>query len=113
LDMFKRVFSSYRSDEWWSSEVLDWCGSPLPAIDLKSPASINSPREFIGLILLLLSSLVFSLGFSCATPLAAFGAIAAVAFSRRDALILCGAVWFLNQVVGYSVLRYPWRVNSV
>ena len=56
---------------------------------------------------------MFSLGFSCATPLAAFGALAAVAFSRRDALILCGAVWFVNQVVGYTILRYPWSVNSV
>ena len=85
----------------------------LPRSDLKSPASISSPGEFIWLILLLLSSLVFTLGFSCATPLAAFGAIAAVAFSRRDALILCGAVWFVNQVVGYTILRYPWSVNSV
>ena len=84
-----------------------------PGSDLKSPAPISSPREFIWLILLLLSSLVFTLGFSCATPLAAFGAIAAVAFSRRDALILCGAVWFVNQVVGYTILRYPWSVNSV
>jgi hypothetical protein len=85
----------------------------LPGSDLKSPASINSPGEFIWLILLLLSSLVFTLGFYCATPLAAFGAIAAVAFSRRDALILCGAVWFVNQVVGYTILRYPWSINSV
>jgi hypothetical protein len=85
----------------------------LPGSDLKSPASINFPGEFIWLILLLLSSLVFTLGFYCATPLAAFGAIAAVAFSRRDALILCGAVWFVNQVVGYTILRYPWSINSV
>jgi hypothetical protein len=85
----------------------------LPGSDLKGPPSINSAREFIWLILLLLSSLVFTLGFSCATPLAAFGAIAAVAFSRRDALVLCGAVWFVNQIVGYAILRYPWSVTSV
>jgi hypothetical protein len=85
----------------------------LPETGLEGPPSINSPREFIWLILLLLSSLVFTLGFSCATPLAAFAAIAAVAFSRRDALILCGGVWFVNQVVGYTILRYPWNVNSV
>jgi hypothetical protein len=85
----------------------------LPGSELKTPGSIDSPREFIWLILLLLSSLVFTFGFSCATPLAAFGAIAAVAFSRRDALILSGAVWFVNQVVGYTILRYPWSVNSV
>jgi hypothetical protein len=85
----------------------------LPESDLKSPAPLNSPFKFIWLILLLLSSLVFTLGFSCATPLAAFEALAAVAFSRRDALILCGAVWFVNQIVGYTVLKYPWNVNSV
>jgi hypothetical protein len=85
----------------------------LPGNSLKDIQWFNSPREFIWLILLLLSSLVFSLGFACATPLAAFGAIAAVAFSRRDALILCGAVWLVNQVVGYTILKYPWSVSSV
>jgi hypothetical protein len=85
----------------------------LPGNDLKDTRSINSPREFIWLILLLLSSLVFTLGFACAAPLAAFGAIAAVAFSRRDALILCGAVWLVNQFVGYTILSYPWSVTSV
>jgi hypothetical protein len=85
----------------------------MPRNDLKHIRSINSPREFIWLILLLLSSLVFTLGFACAAPLAAFGAIAAVAFSRRDALILCGVVWLVNQVVGYTILRYPWSVTSV
>jgi hypothetical protein len=85
----------------------------LPGNDLKDTRSINSPREFIWLILLLLSSLVFTLGFACAAPLAAFGTIAAVAFSRRDALILCGAVWLVNQIVGYTILGYPWSVTSV
>jgi hypothetical protein len=85
----------------------------LPGGNLKGPPSINSPREIIWLILLLLSSLVFSLGFACATPLAAFGALAAVVFSRRDALILCGAVWLVNQVVGYTILNYPCNVDSV
>lgn len=85
----------------------------LPRNGLNEVHPVNSPRGFIWLILLLLSSLVFTLGFACATPLAAFGAIAAVAFSRRDALILCGAVWLANQVVGYTILRYPWTVNSV
>ena len=75
--------------------------------------SFSSPREFIWLILLPLSSLVFSLGFACATPLAAFGALAAVALSKRDGLILCGAVWLVNQVVGYTLLGYSWNINSV
>jgi len=85
----------------------------LPGNDLNESRSSNSLREFIWLILLLLSSLVFSLGFACAAPLAAFGAIAAVALSKRDGFILCGAVWLVNQVVGYTILRYPWSVTSV
>ena len=81
--------------------------------DVNDIRSFSSPREFIWLILLPLSSLVFSLGFACATPLAAFGALAAVALSRRDGLILCGAVWLVNQVVGYTLLQYSWNINSV
>jgi hypothetical protein len=81
--------------------------------DVNDIRSFSSPREFIWLILLPLSSLVFSLGFACATPLAAFGALAAVALSKRDGLILCGAVWLVNQVVGYAFLGYSWNINSV
>ena len=81
--------------------------------DVNGTRSFSSPREFIWLILLPLSSLVFSLGFACATPLAAFAALAAVALSKRDGLILCGAVWLVNQVVGYTLLGYSWNINSV
>ena len=81
--------------------------------DVSDTRSFSSPREFIWLILLPLSSLVFSLGFACVTPLAAFGALAAVALSKRDGLILCGAVWLVNQVVGYTLLHYPCNINSV
>jgi hypothetical protein len=81
--------------------------------DVTDIRSFSSPREFIWLILLPFSSLVFSLGFACATPLAAFGALAAVALSKRDGLILCGAVWLVNQVVGYTLLQYSWNINSV
>ena len=85
----------------------------LRANDVDDIRSFSSPREFTWLILLPLSSLVFSLGFACATPLAAFGALAAVALSKRDGLILCGAVWLVNQVVGYALLGYSWNINSV
>jgi len=81
--------------------------------DVNDIRSFSSPREFIWLILLPLSSLLFSLGFACATPLAAFGALAAVALSKRDGLILCGAVWLVNQVVGYTLLQYSWNTNSI
>jgi hypothetical protein len=57
--------------------------------------------------LLVLASVVFSLGFACAVPLAAFAALAALTLSRRDALLLVGAVWLANQIAGFTVLHYP------
>jgi hypothetical protein len=32
--------------------------------------------------------------------------------NRRDAVLLTVAVWFANQFVGYTILRYPWTINS-
>ncbi|HUB64537.1 MAG TPA: hypothetical protein VL996_08850 [Methylocella sp.] len=57
--------------------------------------------------LLVVASLVFSLGFACAVPLAAFAAIAALTLSRRDAYALIGAVWFANQLAGFTIHHYP------
>jgi hypothetical protein len=69
--------------------------------------SINPWRYLLWMAVLTFSSMVFSLGLACATPLAAFGAAAAVTFGRRDALLLSGAVWFVNQCVGYAILWDP------
>jgi hypothetical protein len=52
-------------------------------------------------------SVVFSLGFSCAVPLAAFAAIGVLTLRRHDALILIGAVWLANQFTGFALLHYP------
>lgn len=57
--------------------------------------------------LLALASVALSLGFACAVPLAAFAAIAALAFARREARIAILAVWFVNQLVGFAILHYP------
>jgi hypothetical protein len=64
------------------------------------------------LVLLVAASAVFSFVFACATPFAAFGAAAALTLSRRDAVRLTVAVWLANQVLGYTVLKYPWTANS-
>ena len=56
--------------------------------------------------------MAFSLGFACAAPLAAFGALAAMTLSQRDALLLTGAVWLANQLVGFAILDYPWTVST-
>jgi hypothetical protein len=59
------------------------------------------------------ASVAFSLGFACATPLAAFGAISALTLDRRNAVLFTGAVWAANQAVGYSILDYPVTANSL
>ena len=52
-------------------------------------------------------------GFACAVPFAAFGALAALTLTRRDALLLVGAVWLANQLVGFAVLGYPWTISTM
>jgi hypothetical protein len=68
-------------------------------------------RRPIWIALLVAASVAFSLGFACATPLAAFAAIAALSMPRKDALLLIGLVWLANQAVGFSVLHYPLTPN--
>jgi hypothetical protein len=69
-----------------------------------SPAPVR--RAPLWIALLVLASIVFSLGFACAVPLAAFAAIAALTLSRRDALLFVGAVWLANQIAGFTILHY-------
>jgi hypothetical protein len=63
--------------------------------------------------LLVATSVAFTLGFACATPLAAFAALAALTMTRRDALLLIGLVWLANQCVGFAVLHYPWTADCL
>lgn len=79
----------------------------------KSRLAGNLRRQFLFPAILIFSSFVFSVSLACATPLAALGAAAAVTLGRRDALLVGGAVWLVNQFVGYTILRYPWTINSV
>jgi hypothetical protein len=56
---------------------------------------------------LILLSVAFSLGFSCAVPLAPFATIGALTLRRHDAFVLIGAVWLANQMTGFALLHYP------
>ena len=71
-----------------------------------NPLAAESHRP-LWIALLVAASVAFTLGFACATPFAAFAAIAALTMSRRDALLLVCLVWFANQAVGFGVLHYP------
>jgi len=64
-------------------------------------------RHRLWLALLVAASLGCTLGFACALPFAAFGAIAALTLPRRDALLLTVALWLVNQVIGFAILHYP------
>jgi hypothetical protein len=71
-------------------------------------AFATSNRRLVWAGLLIAASFAFTLGFACAVPFAAFGAVAAMTLPRRDALLLTVALWLVNQVIGFSVLHYPW-----
>lgn len=65
-------------------------------------------RHLLWLSLLVAASVAFSFGFACAAPFAAFGAATASTLGTRDALVLTVALWLANQIVGFSLLGYPW-----
>ena len=69
-------------------------------------------RHLLWLALLVAASVVFGLGLACAVPLAAFAAAAALSLSRRDALLLIALVWLANQLVGFTLLDYPWTAST-
>ena len=76
------------------------------------PQSSNGPL-IVWLALLVAGSVAFTLGFACATPLAAFAAAAVLTLPRNQALCLTGAVWLASQIVGFAVLGYPWTADCV
>jgi hypothetical protein len=75
-------------------------------ITTRSGGAVFSSRTAWWIILGVVT-LVSTLGFACATPFAALAAVAAVNLSRRDAVLLIGASWLINQVVGFTMLHYP------
>jgi len=76
-------------------------------------AFATNGRRLLWAGLLIAASLAFTLGFACAVPFAAFGAVAAMTLPRRDALLLILAVWLVNQIVGFAVLHYPWDAATL
>jgi hypothetical protein len=73
----------------------------------------SAARRPLWVAVLVVASVVFSLGFACAVPLAAFAAIAALTLSRRDAFALVGAVWLANQIAGFAVHHYPVTASTL
>jgi hypothetical protein len=67
----------------------------------------SASRTALTIAALAVFGALFSFGFACAIPFAAFAAIAAMGFERRTALVATGAVWFANQIIGFVFLHYP------
>ena len=61
----------------------------------------------VAIILLTAASVVLTLGFACALPLAAFATISALLFKRGPAIAALLSVWLANQVIGFTCLHYP------
>jgi hypothetical protein len=57
-------------------------------------------------------SVVGSLAFACAAPLAAIAALAATKMRAGDGVAMVVAAWLANQIVGYAVLGYPQTWDS-
>jgi hypothetical protein len=54
-----------------------------------------------------LTAAVGSYGLACVFPFAALAALAAVTLPTRRAAMLLAAMWFVNQVIGFTLLSYP------
>lgn len=58
------------------------------------------------------ASVLGSLAFACAAPLAAIAALAGLKMRTCEGLALVGAAWLANQLVGYLILGYPQSWDS-
>ena len=54
-----------------------------------------------------------SLAFACATPFAAFAALAGAMLPSSAALLVVMAAWIVNQAIGFGVLGYPMEMNTL
>lgn len=54
-----------------------------------------------------LSATLGSYGLACVFPFAALAALAAVTLPTRQAALMLGAMWLVNQVIGFTLLSYP------
>jgi hypothetical protein len=78
-----------------------------------SASALTGHWRALWLALLVVASVAFTLGFACAMPFAALGALAALTLDRRDGLLLTGGAWLANQAVGFTLMNYPWDGETV
>jgi hypothetical protein len=54
-----------------------------------------------------------SFALACATPFAAFAALAVAMLPLPTALLVVGAAWIVNQAIGFGVLHYPIDASTI
>jgi len=71
-----------------------------------------SGSTIVMIILVSALSVIGSLAFACAAPLAAIAAFAALTMGRTTGLALVGTAWLANQIVGFGILHYPQTADT-
>jgi hypothetical protein len=72
---------------------------------------IQAPALWIAL--LVASAALLSGALVCATPFAAFAALAAITLPRRAAALTAACAWLANQLVGFAILNFPIGFESM
>jgi hypothetical protein len=84
--------------------------------DLAGSRRVSAPypgaAQLFCLVLLIAASVSASLVFACATPFAAFAVVAAAMLRLRSAILVVGAAWLTNQIIGFGLLGYPHTLDA-
>ena len=72
----------------------------------------SSERHVMWAVILIVSNILASGVFACATPFAGLAALVALDSDKRNGLILIGLVWLADQMVGFVFLGYPHEVQA-
>jgi hypothetical protein len=79
--------------------------------DMKTENS--TVKDGLWLVLLTVASVLTTFVLACATPAAAFGALAALHMKRAKAMLLMSVVWFASQMVGFGFMHYPLDASTL
>jgi hypothetical protein len=120
----RRIEECAISTQYWST-----LRSLLHPIDRRE-RSIHNCRQIIGdvdmhigtkplllgrfawIVLLVSASVILTGRYACATPFPALAALAALEADQRDGITLVGAIWLVNQIVGFTILGYPQELQA-
>jgi len=87
--------------------------------NMSSPAAVRlqpvEPRHapLLCFGLLVTSCALASFALACATPFAAFAAIAAATLPWRPAFLVVVGAWLINQAIGFGVHHYPVDASTI